>query len=163
MTAKEIIDLVLNRRCLTQAKIAEDLGISCTTFNRYILEDVIKSKQLFEMLDKYNFSIKIIDSLTGEEIEPSRKGRGKPVIQTVKGVVYDTRKAYPVANDFFADGEHEYSNGLAKELYRKPDGTFFFALYNEQNGSVTVAPNVPDETARKFVEKYGTDLHTDED
>ena len=67
-----------------------------------------------------------------------------------------------MANDFFADGEHEYTNGITRELYRKPDNTFFFAIYSEQDKRATIVPNIPEETAKIFVETYGTDLHTDQ-
>ena len=162
MNAKDIIDLVLNRRGITQTTLAKVLEINPQTFSWYLSHDVLKSKHLFKILDKYNISIKLIDNLTGDEIKTARKPRGKRIKQKIKGVVYDTRKAYPVANDFFADGEHEYTNGIARELYRKPDNTFFFAIYSEQDKRATIVPNIPEETAKIFVETYGTDLHTDQ-
>ena len=163
MTVKEIVDLVISARGLTQGRLADELGIARPTFNRYLNDDVLKFKYLSEILEKYNISLKIVDGISGKELEPNRMGRGKRVVQVVDGVTYDTGKAYAIANDFFADGKHEFSNGFARELYRMKDGTYFYAIYTEWNDKATIAPNVPEESALKFVKTYGTDLHIHSD
>ena len=79
----------------------------------------------------------------------------------VDRVIYDTAASEAIANDFWADGENEYNDGKALELYIDKENRYFFAEYSSWEGVKDRICPVSAEDAATFIEKYGTTLFRD--
>lgn len=75
--------------------------------------------------------------------------------QVINGVLYDTYKADALCSDFFMDGEHEYTDGMAFELYVDSFGRFFVARYVEWENGTDSITTVGKKEAGKLYKKFG--------
>ena len=87
-------------------------------------------------------------------LELRRKKRSRE--PDAAGVKYNTDKSYALSNTYYSDGENEYIDGKAIELYMDTNGGYFFAERHE-DGSAKIIP-VDASIAAPFIEKYGTDI-----
>ena len=76
----------------------------------------------------------------------------------VDRIIYDTASSDAIANNFYADGENEYTDGKALELYMDKEGRYFFAEYSSWEGVKDRITPVNAEAAASFIEKYGTEI-----
>lgn len=101
------------------------------------------------------YEVRLVELESGIEFESRRKGHGRRVRQVIKGVLYDTHKADMICGNFYRDGENEYTDGMAFELYVDSFGRFFVARYTEwENGSDSIT-TIGKEDAGKLYQKYG--------
>ena len=101
------------------------------------------------------YEIRLVELESGIEFEGRRKGHGRRVKQVIGGVLYDTHKADAICSNFFLDGEHEYTDGMAFELYVDSFGRFFVARYAEWENSSDSITTIGRQDAGKLYKKYG--------
>ena len=80
----------------------------------------------------------------------------------VDRVIYDTAASDALANNFYADGKNEYSDGMAMELYIDQNGRYFFACYSNLEGVKDRILPISASDAATFIRRYGTATHKED-
>lgn len=159
MTAKEAITAALKSVGMTQADAAHAIGLTPRQLNQRLVRETLRADTFLELLDEIGVDIEFTARSSGKQITARVKGYGRRVKQMVNFVNYDTANADAVSNNFYADGENEYMDGQALELYIGDDGKYFFAQYSSYEGIKDRILPVTEEEAANFIEKYGTNLY----
>ena len=157
MSCKEYLEAVFDRLHTTQKDAAEATGRNYNSLNQKLRFGTFRADDFIEFLDDLGVDMKLIVRATGEEIKPYESGYGFPVRKMVDGVKYNTEKSYALSNTYYQDGENEYTDGKAVELYIDTDGRYFFAE-RYSDGSAKIIP-VDGTIAAPFIEKYGTEIY----
>ena len=156
MIAKDYLEAVFDRLGITQKEAVERTGRSYNSINQKLRFGTFRVEDFVDFLDDLGVDMKLVLRSTGEEIKPYISGHGYPVRKMVDGVKYNTDKSYALSNTYYSDGENEYIDGKAIELYMDTNGGYFFAERHE-DGSAKIIP-VDASIAAPFIEKYGTDI-----
>ena len=152
----EALKTVIAIRGYTQTKVAEMVGTTKQNLFNKIARTSMRVDEWIELLDLLDVDVILIDRETGEKITKKKdriKGHGKRVCGTVNHVRVDTEKADAISNTFYLDGENEYKDGQAEELYRNKNGIYFLVTYYEDGRTKISA--IDDNLVVAFTEKYG--------
>lgn len=156
--SKRLLDLATEKTGTTRADAAAKIGWSPQRLNNRLSRNTLSADDFFEIMDGIGVEITLAVRETQDVLKFNVKGAGRRVVGIVNGVKYDTAKADAVSNSFYADGENEYYDHMAKELYIDADGNYFFAEYCDyENAKDRIIPIQASEAA-DFIEKYGTEL-----
>ena len=159
MLSKEYLDAALKMTNKKQAYVAAKMGWSPQQLNAKIARGTLRVDEFFEFMDAIGVEVTLTVKDTGENVIKRTAGAGRRVKRMVDRVTYDTYKSSALANNFYADGKHQYNDGRARELYIDMQGRYFFAEYSEKEGESDRINPVSAADAADFIERYGTDLH----
>lgn len=155
VSAAEILKEAMEAKGFTQRKFAKAIGNSPQNFNQRLNKNSFSANEWVQMLRTLGYEVRIVELESGIEFETRRKGHGRRVKQVVNGVLYDTYKADAICNDFYLDGEQEYKDGMAFELYVDSEGRFFIARYVEWENGTDSITTVGKEEAKRLYSKFG--------
>lgn len=154
-TMSEILSDALEAKGYSKRRFAKMMGWTPQNFGQRLQKNSFSAEEWRKMAYMLGYEIRLVELESGNEFEGRRKGHGRRVKQVIGGVLYDTYKADALCSDFFLDGEHEYTDGMAFELYVDSYGRFFVARYTEwENGSDSIT-TIGKQDAGKLYKKYG--------
>ncbi len=158
ITAREILDGAYIETGITQEEAAKMVGMTGKQLCDRLDRGTMRAELLNKILDHMGIDSTYIIRATGKPLRLRRQGYGKPITKMVDRTVYNTAKSFPLANSFFEDGEHEYRDGHATELYQSKEGEYFLVEYYSFDGAKpNVVPLTKDE-AEAYVDRYGNEL-----
>ena len=159
MTSKEAIIAGLKAAGTTQAEAATRLGWSAQQLSGRLIRNSMRADEFLDFMDAIGIDVTFTVRESGEALKTHIAGAGRRVRAMVDKVKYDTEAASALANNFYADGVNEYTDGKAMELYVDDEGRYFFAEYTNWEGVKDRITPVSARDAAVFIDKYGTDLH----
>lgn len=149
-----ILKEALCAKNITQGKFAKMMGWTPQNFGQRLKKNSFTAEEWNQMMNMLGYEVKVVELESGVEFETRKKGHGRRIRQVINGVLYDTCKADALCSDFYCDGENEYTDGMAFELYVDSFGRFFVARYVEwDNGTDSITP-INREEAKKLCQKY---------
>lgn len=157
MTSREILTAALKATGKTQAEAARLLGYNPQWLSARLVRCSLRADEFLALMDKIGIDVSFTVRETGESVKEQIKGAGRRIRKMVNRVIYDTAACNALANNFYADGVHEYIDGRAMELYIDAEGVYFFAEYTENGNGDHITVASPEEAAT-FITKYGTDI-----
>jgi len=156
----DILKDALISKNISQRKFAKMMDWTPQNFGQRLKKNSFTAEEWNRMMKMLGYEVKLIELESGMEFEPRKKGHGRRLRQVRNGIVYDTCKADALCSDFYIDGENEYTDGMAFELY-VDSGRFFLARYVEwDNGTDSISP-ITKEEAMKLFQKYGDNMAID--
>lgn len=158
MTSKEMIAAALKETGKTQAEAAKSVGWCPQQLSSRLVRNSLRADELLNLLDGIGVDFNLISRKTGKPVRLNIQGMGRRVKMMVDRVNYDTAMSDAIANNFYADGENEYTDGKALELYIDREGRYFFAEYSNWEGVKDRISPVSGKDAAAFIEKYGTEI-----
>ncbi len=156
MTAKEALVAALSRTGHTQESAAKLVGWNGQQISQRLARNSMRADEFLSIMDAVGVEVTFTVKKTGEVLREHTTGHGRRVHGTVDKVFYDTGAADALANSFFEDGENEYKNGEACELYVDKKGRYFMAEYHEDGKDRIRSASAS--VAAAFIEKYGTKI-----
>lgn len=142
----------------TQAEAAAKVGWMPQQLSARLARNSMRADEFLNLLEGLGIEITLTVKETGEVVHTHLRGAGRRVKAMVDRVIYDTAASDALANNFYADGVNEYTDGKALELYVDKEGRYFFAEYtNWEGGKDRISP-VSANDAAAFIEKYGTNI-----
>ena len=164
-STKDFLEAGAYRKGMTIADLRHEYGWSAQSFYQIIKNDSMKVSVFRKVMeDILGYEMFFRDAETGEELymgkdkegRPGRRnGHGKRVRAQSKGVVFDTLNADAVADSFYLDGEHEYSDGFAQEVYVDREGRYFIVTYSDHIGDKDKLEWIDKVIADAFIQNYG--------
>lgn len=171
-TAKDYIAAGADRRGMSIGDVCKVLGMSQQSLSQMYAHDSVRAKLFLTIMeDVLGYETVFRDPETGVELsvvpnksqkEPRRaagagriEGHGRRVKAMSDGVMYDTYRSDAVADSFYLDGEHEYRDGFAQELYVDRENRYFLVTYSDHIGDRDKIKAVDKEIALRFKEAYG--------
>lgn len=155
LNTADVLKEAIEAKGLTQRKFAKSIGSSPQNFNQRLNKNSFTADEWVRMLGTLGYEVRIIELESGIEFEARKKGHGRRVKQVVNGVLYDTFKADAICNDFYQDGEHEFKDGMAFELYVDSEGRFFVARYVEWENGTDSITTIGKHEAVNLYRKFG--------
>lgn len=159
MDSKEAIIAALRDTKTTRAELTAKIGWTTQKLNSKLSRDCFKADEFLTIMDALGIDVIYKLRETGKAVTERIAGAGRRVRLMVDGVIYDTASSDALANSFWADGENEYIDGRALELYIDKAGRYFFAEYMNLSLAKDHILPVTKEEADAFIQKYGTELH----
>jgi len=157
----EILKDALMSKNISQRKFAKMMGWTPQNFGQRLKKGSFTAEEWNRMMNTLGYEVKLIELESGVEFESRKIGHGRRLRQVRNGIVYDTYKADALCSDFYSDGENEYTDGMAFELYVDSFRRCFVARYVEwDNGTDSISP-IAKEEAKKLFQKYGDNLAID--
>lgn len=152
MKASDTVRELIKVSGIPQKDIAEKMNMSPQRLNNRLRRDSLLADDFLHILEMCGYELRV-RRLSDEKdvdiysIEPHefKRGIGKRLKMTVKGVKYDTYAADAICHT-------EIVNGCFTELYKKADGTYFVALYTNWPGGVDRISPIDEESALKIAE-----------
>lgn len=158
MTSKELLSAALRDTGKTQAEAAAKIGWVPQQLSARLTRNSLRADEFLDLLEGIGIELTMTVKETGKVIRSHIQGAGRRVKAMVDRVTYDTASSDALANNFYADGVNEYTDGKALELYIDKEGRYFFAEYSSWEGVKDRITPVTPETAAVFIEKYGTEV-----
>lgn len=158
MTAKEMLTAAFRDAGTNQAEAAQKCGWIPQQMSGRLSRNSLRADDFLRLLDAAGVDVTMTVRETGTPVKVFGSGAGRRVRRMVNHVIYDTRYADAISNDFYADGENEYHDGRAMELYRDREGRYFFAEYTNFDGAQDRIVPVGGTDAAEFIEKYGVTI-----
>lgn len=155
MDVKDIVDEALKSVGIAQKDAAAKIGMTPSQLNVRLAKGTIRFGTFLELMDKIGVDVTFTNRATGKELKIPSAGIGRRVKAMVDRVIYDTAGSDAIANNFYADGKNEYSDGLAMELYIDREGRYFFACYSNLEGVKDRIIPVSASDAAEFIGRYG--------
>ena len=153
LRAKEVLEAALAATGLTQAKVAQIVGMSEQSLGQKInVRESIKANEFFDLLEAIVIETQFIIKDSGKMLLKTAHRRVKGMSD---GIAFDTKEATCIATSFYADGVNEFGpDGQAQDLYIDHDGRYFVAEYtiDPENDRVR---SVPYRMAEAFINMYG--------
>lgn len=159
MTSKEALSAALKATGKTQAEAAIGIGWAPQQLSARLVRNSMRADEFLALMNAIGVDVNLTVRDTGEQIKAHIAGAGRRVRAMVNRVIYDTEAADALANNFYADGVNEYTDGKAMELYIDREGRYFFAEYTNWEGAKDRITPVTADDAAAFIQKYGTELH----
>ncbi len=159
MTVKEMLSAAYRATGTNQAVAAATIGWTAQQISQRMVRNSLRADDFLAILDNLGIELTMTVKNGGKEIKTLRAGAGRRVHKMVDNVMYDTAQSDALSNNFYADGENEYTDGKATELYKDKNNRYFFAEYVSWEGGKDSITPVTAEIAAKFIEKYGTELN----
>ena len=153
MNGRALLDAALNDLGITYKEAAEKIGWSKCKISNKLVHDTLRASELLHLLEANGIGVMLVNKNNEEVIYPYSYGHGEPYAGRDGTILYDTTKAYALSNTFYADGEHEYTDGKAEELYVDKEHRYFIVHY--EKGKRPYIRGVRESIARAFIEKYG--------
>lgn len=158
MTAKEVIEEALRNTGLTQYAAANLIGWQGQQLSQRLARGSLRADEMLEILDKMGIDVTFTVRASGKTLTSHIPGAGRRVRGICDKVVYDTSNANALSNSFWSDGENEYTEGRATELYVDDSGRYFLAEYSNVEGERDKVTVISAELAAVYIEKYGTQI-----
>lgn len=156
MKSNDMLAAALRATRKTQAEAAARIGWMPQQLSARLVRNSMRADEFLNLLEGLDIEITLTVRETGEVVRTHIHGAGRRVKAMVDRVIYDTAASDALANNFYADGVNEYTDGKALELYVDKEGRYFFAEYtNWEGGKDRISP-VSGHDAAAFIEKYGT-------
>lgn len=157
MTSKEILTAALKAMGKSQAEGARLMGQNPQWLSARLVRNSLRADEFLNLLDRLGIDVTFTVRETGAEVRERIKGAGRRVRKMVNRTIYDTAACNALANNFYADGKNEYTDGRAMELYIDAEGRYFFAEYTKDGAGDHITVSSPEEAAA-FISKYGTEI-----
>ena len=158
MKANDVLAAALRATRKTQAEAAARVGWMPQQLSARLVRNSMRADEFLNLLEGLGIEITLTVKETGEVVRTHIPGAGRRVKGMVDRIIYDTAASDALANNFYADGVNEYTDGKALELYIDKEGRYFFAEYtNWEGGKDRISP-VSTKDAAAFIEKYGTEI-----
>lgn len=158
MKANDVLAAALRTTRKTQAEAAARVGWMPQQLSARLVRNSMRADEFLNLLEGLGIEITLTVKETGEVVRTHIPGAGRRVKGMVDRIIYDTVASDALANNFYADGVNEYTDGKALELYIDKEGRYFFAEYtNWEGGKDRISP-VSARDAAAFIEKYGTEI-----
>ena len=158
MKANDVLAAALRATRKTQAEAAARVGWMPQQLSARLVRNSMRADEFLNLLEGLGIEITLTVKETGEVVRTHIPGAGRRVKGMVDRIIYDTAASDALANNFYADGVNEYTDGKALELYIDKEGRYFFAEYtNWEGGKDRISP-VSARDAAAFIEKYGTEI-----
>ena len=158
MKANDMLAAAIRATRKTQAEAAARIGWMPQQLSARLVRNSMRADEFLNLLEGLGIEITLTVKETGEVVRTHIQGAGRRVKAMVDRVIYDTATSDALANNFYADGVNEYTDGKALELYVDKEGRYFFAEYtNWEGGKDRISP-VSANDAAAFIEKYGTKI-----
>lgn len=154
LTVKELVTAAFRSARVSQVEGTARINWVPQQLSSRLSRGSLRLSEFLELMDAIGIDVQLVNRKTGELVKAHIPGEGRRVSQVVDGVAYDTAKCDALANNFFADGENKYSDGVAMELYRDIDGRYFLAEYTSLAGVKDRIVPVTAEDAAAFIKKY---------
>lgn len=140
---------------LSQNEVAELAGMTKQGLSTKFVNQSFKAKDWIRVLDAIGVDVVLVNRKTGDKIRPvlNLKGHGPRVIGNYDRVRYDTDLSECLASSFYADGENEYTDGVAEELFIDSNSRYFMVVYKE--GERPKINGVSANVAKAFIQRYG--------
>ena len=155
MKSKDVISAALKEIGISQAEGAKSIDWSPQRLSRKIVEGTLRADDFLRLMDAIGVDVEFKARSSGNVIKARKAGAGRKVSCMVNKVIYNTAASDALANNFYADGVNEYTDGRARELYVDKEGRYFFAEYSTWEGQKDLIIPVGAAEAAAFVEKYG--------
>lgn len=138
-------------------QVAKIINKTATKFKQRIACGNFRASEFLKIVEGMGYKPKYTIVKTNNVIsfKPRPMAHGRAVSCMVNGVIYSTSQSTALANDFYSDGEHEYNEGRATELYINKDNKYFFVDYTEFEGVKDRVIPITAEVARAFIKKHG--------
>lgn len=159
MASKEILEAVLRDTGTSKAAAASKIGWLPQTLSNKLRMKTMRADEFLELMEALGVSITYTLKETGTAVRVRIPGAGRKVRKMVDGIIYDTAAASAISNNFYSDGVNEYTDGMARELYKDSDNRFFFAEYSSLEGVNDRIIPVTANDAADFIKKYGTEIN----
>lgn len=159
MPANELIAAALKATNKTQAAAAASVGWVPQQLSGKLVRRSLRADEFLELLDAIGVEITLTVKETGKQVKEHIPGAGRRVKAMVDRVIYDTATADALSNNFYADGENQYTDGKARELYIDNEGRYFFAEYSSWEGAKDRITPVSASDAAVFIQKHGTEIN----
>ena len=164
-STKDYIEAGAYRKGMTIADVRHIYGWSAQSLYQMLKNDTMKLSVFRKVMeDILGYEMVFRDKDTGEELilgkeNESRPGRvgghGRRVKAVSKNILFDTLNADSVADSFYLDGEHEYSDGFAQEVYVDRKGRYFIVTYSDHVGDKDKLECIDKPIADAFISAYG--------
>lgn len=161
MNAKDAIAAAIKSTGTTQKDVAAKVGWTPQQINTRLTKGTLRADAFLDLMDKMGVDVTFTNRKTGKEIRTPVAGTGRRVRAMVDRVIYDTAESDALANNFYADGQNEYADGMAMELYIDREGRYFFAYYSNMDGVKDRIVPVSASDAASFIYRYGTASHSE--
>ena len=158
MKSKDVISAALKEIGISQAEGAKSIDWSPQRLSRKIVEGTLRADDFLRLMDAIGVDVEFKARSSGNVIKARKAGAGRKVSCMVNKVIYNTAASDALANNFYADGVNEYTDGRARELYVDKEGRYFFAEYSTWEGQKDLIIPVGANEAAAFIEKYGTEI-----
>lgn len=155
LTAKELVLAALRSARISQVEATRRINWVPQQLTSRLARGSLRVDEFLTLMNAIEIDVQLVNRKTGELVRAHIPGEGRRVVQMVDGVAYDTAKADALANSFYSDGESEYHDGVAMELYQDIDGRYFLAEYTSLAGARDRIVPVTAEDAAAFIRKYG--------
>ncbi|MCX4355898.1 MAG: hypothetical protein OSJ43_06690 [Oscillospiraceae bacterium] len=159
MASKEILEAVLRDTGTSKAAAASKIGWLPQTLSNKLRMKTMRADEFLELMEALGVSITYTLKETGTAVRVRIPGAGRKVRKMVDGIIYDTAAASAISNNFYSDGVNEYTDGMARELYKDSDNRFFFAEYSSLEGVNDRIIPITANDAADFIKKYGTEIN----
>ncbi len=156
MTAKEILEAVLRDTGTSKSAAAAKIGLLPQAFSSRLRMKTLRADDFLELMEALGVEVTYTIKETGEAIRIRIPGAGRKVRKMVNGIIYDTSASSALSNNFYSDGLNEYTDGMARELYKDSENRFFFAEYSTLDGVKDRIIPITANDAAEFIKKYGT-------
>lgn len=152
---RDYLEAAIDEAGIQKKELAKAQGWTGQQFSARLARGTIRADEYISMMDYLGIDITYTVRATGERLAPKKAGKGRRLRFMVDGVIYDTGTASAIADSFYSDGEHEYTDGKAVELYRDSQHRYFFAEYydNVEGMNDRIIPVIRAD-AVAFAEKY---------
>ncbi len=162
MVARDYLNAALESKNMFQEDGAAAIGWTPAKLSAILRRETLKADDFIALMDAIGMEIEFKDKETGEPLKIKASGYGRRLRGISDGIKFDTNAAEAISNSFYEDGVNEYGkDGRAVELYIDKQGRYFFAEYSINAGEKERIRSTSSSVAAAFIEKYGTDLHTD--
>lgn len=158
MASKEILEAVLRDTGTSKSAAAAKIGWLPQTLSNRLRMKTLRADEFLELMEALGVNITYTIKETGAVVRIRIPGAGRKVRKMVNGVIYDTSTASAISNNFYADGVNEYTDGMARELYKDNENRFFFAEYSSLEGVKDMIIPITANDAAEFIKKYGTEI-----
>lgn len=158
MASKEILEAVLRDTNTSKAAAAAKIGWLPQTLSNRLRLKTMRADEFLELMEALGVNITYTLKETGAVVRVRIPGAGRKVRKMVDGIVYDTSTASALSNNFYSDGVNEYTDGMARELYKDSENRFFFAEYSSLEGVKDRIIPITANDAADFIKKYGTEI-----
>lgn len=158
MASKEILEAVLRDTGTSKASAAAKIGWLPQTLSNKLRMKTMRADEFLELMEALGVNVTYTLKETGSVVRVRIPGAGRKVRKMVDGIVYDTAASSALSNNFYSDGINEYTDGMARELYKDNENRFFFAEYSSLEGVKDRIIPITANDAADFIRKYGTEI-----
>ena len=147
MKVAEMCSSLIEQSDVQKQEIAAAINKSPSSLSNRLKRNSLSAEEFVKIIKTLGFEIAIKNPKTGEEVHTYRRGIGKRLKMSIKGVMYDTYRADAICHS-------DEKNETFIELYRDREGRYFVAQYNCWQGGKCTISTIDNAAANAMKEKY---------